>query len=354
MNRRFLPKEIPALFLFLLFTGCPPGFWGQDILGPQTSYAQSFCEHDVTGDGDVDGSDLAVFSDKYGGGLVDGEDLAAFAAYFGNTDCLVEPAQVSFKEVRSSAEEGASVDVILVFSKSFSGQVTLVLSGTAGDGDHGLSCTGGECTASVTGSGEVTFTVPIADDMDIEEVEWLGLRLKAGPGYTVGSLGEHVITIEDNDAVWEGIFTSNGEELGFSIEILRSGSGVTATLLGEGAGIIPAGAKSVDPEGIPFSLTFDLDSKTFSGTLPYVPLPISDTLLGTEGSLRLVLEAAESTGGVSAELVEGRNDLGSTTQMEIVYTEATHLNSTVPGSFVLQRRPAKPSTAEVPLEDINN
>jgi hypothetical protein len=128
---------------------------------------------------------------------------------------------------------------------------------------------------------------------------------------------------------------------------------VTAKLLGEGGGIIPAGAKSVNPEGIPFSLTFNLGSKTFSGTLPAVPLPKESTLLGTDGTLQLVLDAAESTGGVSADLVQGMNALGSTTRMEIAYPETSHLDSTVPGSFVLQRRPAKPSTAEVPLEPSN-
>lgn len=65
------------------------------------------CEGDFDGDGDVDGSDLAVFAADFGrtdcatgdpceedfddDGDVDGSDLAVFAADFGRTDCPVCP-----------------------------------------------------------------------------------------------------------------------------------------------------------------------------------------------------------------------------------------------------------------------
>jgi len=59
------------------------------------------CEGDFDGDGDVDGSDLAVFTDAFGSsdevadldgdGYVDESDLAAFAAEFGRTDCPICP-----------------------------------------------------------------------------------------------------------------------------------------------------------------------------------------------------------------------------------------------------------------------
>ena len=61
------------------------------------------CEGDFDGDGDVDGSDLAVFTDAFGSSSIDGNynpdadfnndgyvdesDLAVFAANFGRTDC---------------------------------------------------------------------------------------------------------------------------------------------------------------------------------------------------------------------------------------------------------------------------
>jgi hypothetical protein len=91
--------------------------WGENIgwitfrsaglvpFGLTTSWVASVneCEGDFDGDGDVDGSDLALFAadfgrtdcdqadpcngDFNGDGDVDGSDLAVFAADFGRTDC---------------------------------------------------------------------------------------------------------------------------------------------------------------------------------------------------------------------------------------------------------------------------
>jgi hypothetical protein len=75
-----------------------PGFW----YTIETA-AVDLCEGDFEPDGDVDGSDLAVFAADFGrtdcgtgepcegnfdeDGDVDGSDLAVFAADFGRTDC---------------------------------------------------------------------------------------------------------------------------------------------------------------------------------------------------------------------------------------------------------------------------
>ena len=77
-----------------------PGFWHTVEPGP----VGDSCEGDFNDDGDVDGSDLAVFAADFGrtdctgspdhcegdfnkDGDVDGSDLAVFAADFGRTDC---------------------------------------------------------------------------------------------------------------------------------------------------------------------------------------------------------------------------------------------------------------------------
>lgn len=77
-----------------------PGFW----YTLEASIPQNDCPGDFDTDGDVDGSDLAIFAADFGrtdcdtGELcegdfdgdndVDGSDLATFAADFGRTDCL--------------------------------------------------------------------------------------------------------------------------------------------------------------------------------------------------------------------------------------------------------------------------
>jgi hypothetical protein len=74
-----------------------PGFWYTIEMVANVDV----CEGDFNGDGDVDGSDLAVFAADFGrtdcsgdcegdfdtDGDVDGSDLAVFAADFGRTDC---------------------------------------------------------------------------------------------------------------------------------------------------------------------------------------------------------------------------------------------------------------------------
>jgi len=77
-----------------------PGFW----YTLEASVPQNDCPGDFSGDGDVDGSDLATFAADFGrtdcdtgdpcegdfdeDNDVDGSDLATFAADFGRTDCL--------------------------------------------------------------------------------------------------------------------------------------------------------------------------------------------------------------------------------------------------------------------------
>ena len=93
----------------------PTGSYGGSIMGHKTALVMrsntlyafdpelDFCEGDFNGDGDVDGSDLALFAADFGrtdctsgppcegdfdnDGDVDGSDLALFAADFGRTDC---------------------------------------------------------------------------------------------------------------------------------------------------------------------------------------------------------------------------------------------------------------------------
>ena len=283
------------------------------------------CEGDFDEDGDVDGKDVCSMVQQL----------------------LPE---ISFSTLSSTGGEGETIPVGLVFSGPYSGDVALEVSGPAtddGGNDHGLACSGPECTAWTSDS-QPTLEVPVTDDEEIEEMEWLRIRLVPGPGYRVGALAEHVVNIEDNDAVWEGLFSTTGEELGFSLQILRSGPAVTAKLLAEGGGIIPGGVGDVNPEGLPFSLSFDLDPglESFSAILPAVPLDPGSTLLGTEAEMWIELVADEITAGRVA-------CSNNASRLRINYPDQPQLNSDVPGNFVLQRRPANPSSWQVPLETMD-
>jgi hypothetical protein len=356
------PPNLQSLFVFivLVIAVCTSG---PTI---EIARAQPFQQGDVNADGQVDLKDIVSIlkflasitptSIVHKEADVNGDSKIGLAEALYVLQRLALPVEMNFEGVGTAAGEGDTGLVQVVFSRPYSGLLAFRVSGTADEADHELNCTPDEqglvCSVSVDGS-QAILQVPLTDDDTIEEVEWLGLRLEPGSDYEVGALGEHVITIEDNDTVWEGMFTCTGEELGFSIEILRSGATVTGKLLAEGGGIIPARAKSLDPQDLAFDLTFDVGAKSFSANLPSVPLPSNDTLLGTEGVMWLELRASETAGSVNAQRVEGRSDLGSESRLHIHYGSQPHLNCDVLGSFVLQRRPATPSSVEVPLETIN-
>ena len=81
----------------------PDEYWDFHIGAWVAASAIAVCEGDFSGDGDMDGSDLAIFAADFGrtdchtgppcegdsdhDGDVDGSDLAVFAADFGRTDC---------------------------------------------------------------------------------------------------------------------------------------------------------------------------------------------------------------------------------------------------------------------------
>jgi hypothetical protein len=286
---------------------------------------QTSCQGDLDQDGDTDGLDLANFNGP------------------------LNPVVVSFAEVRSMAVEGTIAPVELVINRFYGGSVLIRVSGTADENDHGLSCAGDLCTVSPAGG---TIQVPIEDDTEVEVVEWLALRLEPGPGYEVGSVSEHVITIDDNDRVWEGVFTTAGEEVGFTVELIQMDGDMAGHLLPEGSGMVASAAMGLNEGQLAFDVAFDDSAGTFSAMLPELPLAEDQTLLRTPGTFQLVLEASNTTGKVTADQVEGRADLGSPTVMKFRYASQPHLDRDVSGSFVLKQQPATPSDAEVTLENI--
>ena len=96
----FSTKVAAISFILILLSGAIH-LVGSEALDSRTCWAASTCEGDFDFDGDVDGSDLALFAADFGrtdcvddcagdfdtDGDVDGSDLAVFAADFGRTDC---------------------------------------------------------------------------------------------------------------------------------------------------------------------------------------------------------------------------------------------------------------------------
>jgi hypothetical protein len=95
----------PGINQYLVYPVNLLGEEGSEAAGVKVSIPLPPCDGDFDNDGDVDGTDLAIFSKQFGmtackacsadfdgDGDVDGTDLRIFAADFGRTNCrMIKP-----------------------------------------------------------------------------------------------------------------------------------------------------------------------------------------------------------------------------------------------------------------------
>jgi hypothetical protein len=162
----------------------------------------------------------------------------------------------AFSRYSTKLTEGSGSTVVNVeFNKPFTGLLRYVVSGTATAGKDYRALSG-----SVAVNGFLAqIPVQLFDDDELEPVvETITLSLyyvydqTEALGYIPGNNLQHTIYIEDNDAIWNGTLSSldSGDgndtvrklalDLNFNMRIIRNGSAVSATLVSEGSGVIPA------------------------------------------------------------------------------------------------------------------
>lgn len=238
----------------------------------------------------------------------------------------------SFNSTAFEVSEGEMIAPVINFSGPYFGTLRYTISGTADSGDY--QTLSGE--VNVRGNSAV-IPITLEDNRIISQLRHLTLTLEAGLGLQLGSGSETIITITENDAIWEGSFMSGDTLLGFSLSIQQSNGVYMATLKGEPSGFFPT-----DETPVSLVLTEDVFSATATG----VAMAPEATLLGLPMSLTLMLDAAN---GVTDQLVSATQIEGTGT----IITEVPgkpHLSSTSVGTFTLFRPPAAPSTAEIELE----
>jgi len=112
------------------------------------------------------------------------------------------PPVVQFSAVAYSVTEGTAEAIITVNRTGGSnGGITVAYNTTTGAAAAGsdYTATGGVLTFEA-GETSRTFTIPIADDFDVEAAETINLELtNAGGGATIGTLSTSILTITDND-----------------------------------------------------------------------------------------------------------------------------------------------------------
>lgn len=241
-------------------------------------------------------------------------------------------AQFASPTVELEEGEGA-YNLFVTFSRAFTGTLNYTVEGPAGGSV-------GPLAGSVTVNNATTakIVLQLGDNLTVDELSFLSLIINPGGGLGAGPNSQALITIRDNDALWDGGFVGDGLEFAFKYRRTRSGGIQQAALISDGNGLIPAGdyPAQLGASGQPFPATINLG------------LPASASALSLASTLSLVFEVQPGVGDdlLTEDEVQGSATLTST------YAGKAHLNSTRSGRFILQRPPPAPSTSEVEL--VNN
>ena len=243
----------------------------------------------------------------------------------------VGPIIIEFSTVAFQVVEGDTVLPMLVLSQPFNGIVYYTVSGTAMSGDY-MALSGQVAVNGMT----ATIPVSLTDNDVIGQLKYLTLRLAAGEDYQLGAATTTTILIDENDAEWQGSFTTEDATLGFVMRIQESNTVHLASLKSAGFGFFPASPTAT-------SLLFTAD--TFNAVATDMPMPAETTLLNEPMRLSLSLNA---TNGLEDQSVSATEVEGVGTLISLVPAKP-HLNTTNTGVFRLLKPPVAPSTNEVEL-----
>lgn len=237
----------------------------------------------------------------------------------------------SFNSTALQATEGAVVSPTITFSAPYHGIVRYTIGGTAVSGD--VVSLSGEVFVNGTSA---TIPVALLDNHTIGTLRYLTLTLQAGPGLHLGAGSATTITINENDADWQGTFTTSGASLPFVLRIQEAHGARMASLKGTGPGLFPT---SEIPAGLLFT------SSQFEASAGPIPVAASVTLLNEPMSLSLFLSA---TNGMAGQMVSATQVRGSGSLISAVPGKP-FLTTTNFGTFVLLKPPVNPSTNLVEL-----
>jgi hypothetical protein len=239
---------------------------------------------------------------------------------------------INFVTTAFQVLEGGMISPTITFSAPFTGTIRYTIGGSAAVGDY--AALSGEL--QVNHSTTATIPVTLIDNEAIGELKNLTLTLEAAAGTRLGANSQTIITIDDNDARWEGSFVSGEASLPFALEIARSGASVEGALMGDASSFFPS-------DLVPATVT--LTASAFTASITGISMPENATLLNLPSVLELDLSA---TNGVENQEV-GDNFLQGHGVLRTIYPGHSHLNSTTTGSFLMHRLSVRPSTTEVEL-----
>ncbi|VGO21701.1 choice-of-anchor Q domain-containing protein [Pontiella sulfatireligans] len=236
--------------------------------------------------------------------------------------------QGGFASTEFETEEGRTVaGVVVVFNSIFSGE--LAYSWTDELGSNYTD------TVPVNGT---TVVIPLpeailSDDAGVGLLEHLTLQLDAGTGYVRSGNTASRVTIEENDADWQGVIETECGMLGFTLAMLQDNGTFNGRIQSDGFGFFPT--------NILVQLLFS--DNAFTAVAKNIPLAVyTDDPMGY---LDLRLDAANSSGetNVSSGSIEGEATL------VVKVPGLSHLDAAQTVPFVLDRPPTAASTNEISL-----
>jgi len=240
-----------------------------------------------------------------------------------------------FSSSALTAEEGAgAAGAVMVFNGIYTGTVTCIWSD-----EQGTTWTN---QVQVNGTTAVIPIPPsfLSDNTRIGQLKYLTLRLEAGANYALGATTQSTVTIEENDANWQGVLQTPSGTLGLTLTLLETNGSFRGQIQSEGFGFFPTNALT--------QLTFREDAFTVVATNIRLPVLTAYPSLSFTNYLDLRLDAANGPGqtNVSPTQIQGAATLVSKAPGR------SYLDSAVSGTFLLMKAPTAPATNEVPLTPV--
>ena len=260
-----------------------------------------------------------TFLDYNGDGDLNVVDLLDFLLATQN-----DPPTASFERRRTTVNEGTAETVRVMFSKRFTGILTLTVRPSDGpdgtqsavqgqEGDFEILAGGNPVNdltinLAVNDAIQAEISVSTLEDVLVEPFERVELQLAANEGYVLEAPTNHYAYIRDNDGLWSGAFVKDGFDnpATFKLLIVQDGDSFTGEV------VVPEGASGLFPiadNGAPV---------TFSGTNP-------------------------SSGEFTATIAEASGITAGMTRFNASFARTFILNSS-PGLEIPSGNPAGPET----------
>jgi hypothetical protein len=227
------------------------------ILGKKVFTVQELTNQDLNSDGQVDVTDLIY--------------------YLGDQNLLLEG--VNFKVSESLVNEGdGALNLEVSISPDYQGTINYIISGQATSGED-YSVGSGSIEAN---GGVATISIPILEDLLLEDVESIIVTLLPQIGYKIGSSQQHISYIIDNDSNWFGAINIDGLVLRFDMTIATDGVITQSSIKSTEGYAIPAGD---------WPVSLQMTSSKFYAEIGPIDIAPEDTLLSASFKRTLKLEA---------------------------------------------------------------